>query len=209
MAIIAVKIDGISGECTHDGCADHVDAIGIRESVEASMGSPARGGGRGRASDLELIRYSDSASPKLWQACSAAENLGEIDIQIFQTAETGVVPYMVYNLVDVYVSRIERETLDEGNVGFQPHMVPVTRGQPAPGGIGMMSALAPAIADSQAGTRLMPTGAAPTGNRFTSRELERVFLNVSAILWAYTPYKDGVKSGGVIEATFNLRAGKV
>lgn len=206
MAIIAIQFGSIKGECTINGCDDHVDAVGIRESVESNIGSAARGAGRGRASDIELVRYKDSASPKLIQACSAAENLGETVIRLFQTIESGNAIFMQYKLEATYISRIEQITLDEGNYGFQPQLMSVTRGLPTPGTIGLSSTLAPVVSAAAANSRLVPIGTGPLGNGFSNRELERVFLNANSVTWTYTPYKNGV-AGGAVERGFNLRTG--
>lgn len=205
MATIAIQFGSIAGECTISGCEDHVEAIGIRESVETGVGSATRGG-RGRASDFEMVRYKDSASPKLMQACASAENLGQAKIRLFQTVESGTVIFMEYTLEETFVSRVEQETLDEGNFGFQPHLMGVTRGLPTPGSIGLASTLSPVVSQAAANSRVVPTGTGPLGNGFTNREVERVFLNVNSVVWTYTPYSNGV-AGGAVERGFNLRTG--
>lgn len=205
MAIIAIQFGSVAGECTVKGCEDHVEAVGIRESIETGVGSSNRGG-RGRASDIELVRFKDSASPKLVQACSSAENLGQSKIRLFHTTDSGTVIYMVYTLEDTYVARIEQETLDESNYGFQPHLMAVTRGLPTPGGVGLASTLAPVVSAAAANSRVVPTGTGPIGGAFSNREIERVFLNANAVTWTYTPYVNGV-AGGAVERGFNLRAG--
>ncbi|MCY4305507.1 MAG: type VI secretion system tube protein Hcp [Aestuariivita sp.] len=205
MAVIAIKIGTVAGESTIGGYEDQVEAIGIRDSVETGLGAPSRGG-RGRASDVELIRFKDSASPKLMQACSSAENLGEVLISLFQTVESGTVAFMEYKLEETYISRVEQSTLDEANYGFIPHIVPVTRGLPTPGSVGLSSVLAPVVSQSAANTRMVPTSLGPAGNGYANREIERVYLNFNKITWTYTPYTDG-KAGGAVERGFDLRAG--
>jgi len=204
MAIIAVQFENIEGECTQSGCENHVEAVGLRESIEAGVGAMGRGG-RGRQSDFEVIRFRDSASPKLAQACSSAENLGQVTIRVFQTNETGPGIYLVYELKEVYVSRVEQSTLDEGNEGFRPHLMSVNRGLPVPGAIGLPSTLAPVISAASATSRLVPIPQKGNG-AFTNRELERIFLNANSVKWSYTPYVGGAPAG-VVERGFNLRAG--
>ena len=204
MTTIAVQFTGIEGESTIKGHEMHVEAFGIRESIEAGIGSASRGG-RGRHSDIELIRYKDIASPKLSEACSGARNLGTSTIRLFQTSETGAVVFMEYELSDTYVSRIEHETLDESNYAFLPHLMAVTRGLPTPGGQGLASALEPAVSKAAATSRLVPLGTGPAaGTTYTNREVERVFLNTNAITWTYTPYVAGI-AGGAVRRGFNLR----
>lgn len=206
MANIAVQFSSITGECTLASCEDHVEAIGLRETIEAGLGSMGRGG-RGRHSDIEIIRFKDSASPKLAQACASAENLGEAVIRVFQNNESGPVVYMTYKLTEVYISRVEQETLDEANAGFQPHLMAVSRGLPAPGAVGLASALAPVLSEAAAVSRVVPTPV-QVATAFANRELERVFLNATSVTWSYTPYQNGV-AGGVVERGFNLHTGSL
>lgn len=203
MAIIAIQFGNIAGECTITGCEEYVEAIGMREALESTAGSRA---GRSRASDIEVIRFRDSASPKLAQACSAAENLGESTLHLFQQTDEGPVAFMTYTLQDTYVSRVDQETLDEANLAYQPHIINVSRGLPVPGSQGLASTLAPLIGASAATSRLAATSTAPMVGGYSNREIERVYLNANAVTWSYTSYVNGVP-GGVVERGFNLRAG--
>lgn len=117
MAIIAVQFGNIAGECTIAGHADHVDAMGLRERLAAGLGA-ASGAGRNRTLGMELVRFKDSASPRLAQACSSAENLGEATVRVFRNSEQGPVVYMAYTLGDTYVERVEQLTLDLGNLAY-------------------------------------------------------------------------------------------
>lgn len=207
MAIIAIEFGNIAGECTISGCEDHVEAVGLRETIETGLGSASRSG-RSRASDIELIRYRDAASPKLSQACAAAENLGASTIRLFQNTDMGPVAFMVYTLEDTYVSRIDQETLDEGNNAFLPSLINVSRGMPVPGNVGLATALAPVIGAAASTTRMVPTNTGSVLGAYTNREIERVYLNVNSVTWGYTPYVNGVASG-VVERGFNLRTGTI
>ncbi len=212
MAVIAVEIDGILGECTIEGYADKLDALALEESIEVAVpqtaGNVGVGGGVGRArhSEVELTRYKDRASPKLAQACSAAENLGTVKIHLFRALETGAAVYMSYTLAETFVSRIEHDTLEEGGVAFQPHLVTSTRGGALPPSVtGVASLVTPLVAAQTGAVRVAPRPAyGQARGPATNREVERLWLNASDVTWTYTPYIQGVKSG-VVEKGFSVR----
>jgi len=207
MATIAVNIPGVPGETTVQGFNNLVAAIGLRETIEVGVRSTgaSRGSGSPKHSDFQLIRYKDSSSPKLIQACSAAENLGNVRITIFRTVSVGVVPFMHYILSKVYVSRVEQETLDERHTALGPHLMEQTRGIPTPGPSGITSILAPVVTNALASSRLTVLPLEQT-DAFANQEIERVSLNADTVVWAYTPYKNGV-AGGVVERGYNLATG--
>lgn len=116
MATITVAFSGnnaIAGESKIDNHTQEVEAIGIRESVVSSDGSPDGS----RSVEIELIRHRDTASPKLAQACAAGTNLGEVTIYMLRD---DALTFMEYQLTGTYVKRIENGTLDQGNLGHQP-----------------------------------------------------------------------------------------
>lgn len=207
MATIAVKFKNIKGDCTIAGHQEQLDAIGMRETVEIGIGTATRQG-KGRQSDIELIRYKDRASPKLVEACVNAADQGVVTIHLFQTSQSGTKVFMEYKLADTYVSRIEYETLDEGNYAFQPHLMAVTRGLPTPGSQGLASALEATISKAAANSRLVPLNIGPAGAIYSNLEIERVFLNANKIQWTYTPYDAQGKAGGKMVRGFDLHQGQ-
>ncbi len=215
MAVIAVEIDGILGECTIEGYADKLDALALEESIEVAVpqtaGSAGPGGGVGRArhSEIELTRYKDRASPKLAQACSAAENLGTVKIHLFRALETGAAVYMSYTLAETFVSRIEHDTLEERGVAFQPHMRPHSSGMLLPSKQGIASLVGVVVKPILGGNAaiLRPAPRPVHGQArgpATNREIERLWLNASDVTWTYTPYVQGVKTG-VVAKGFSIR----
>ncbi len=214
MAIIAIEINktGFEGECTIPGYVGKIDAIGIREAIEISVpqtpgGTSAAGAGlRGRHADIELTRYHDKASPKLFEACSASLDLGDVRIHLFRTLETGVQVYMSYTLASTYISRIERATLDENGVGLLPNLNTSVRGAPPPASnTGIASLVAPLVTTQTSTTREVVRSAyGLQPGTPTNLEIERVWLDANRITWTYTSFSSGMAAGNT-ERTVTLR----
>ena len=214
MAIIVVEFADILGESTVTGFAEKVDALAIRDAIEvaAPRGSgrmpSSRTVGQSRHSDIELTRYKDRASPKLAQACSSGQNLGEVKVHLFRTIEQGLVTYMTYTLAQTFVSRIEHETLDDSGAAFRPHVgwTPPGSGTTTPsptlGVAGLM-----ASGGLGASAPLAPLSMAPSPRGIAvNAEIERVWLNAASIRWTYIPYTHGAK-GGAVEKGWNIQQG--
>ena len=201
MATITINIESIKGESTVSGYENQVDALGLRETIELGQSS---GGGTGRArqSDVEIIRYKDSASAKLAEACASATSIGKVEINVFRTVDTGAAAYLTYVLTDTYVSRVEQETLDEQHVALRPHLSEMTRGLPLPGAAGLTTALGSTVSEALASSRLMVLPLEQT-DAFSNLEVERISLNFNTITWNYVTYVDG-KAAGSVQQGFNL-----
>ena len=209
MAIIAAKFPDILGESRISGYEDQVEAFGIRDHIGLSLTrgarpSQGRTAGRSRHSSIELIRYRDRASPKLSQACSAGENLGEVEITCFRTLETGVVPYFSWVLTECFVPRVETETLDGTASAFGPHLDEATEMAPSYHGMGaVVWALARSRLDLPVASRAFFPSARGVPR---ARQIERVWLNPAAVRWTYTPYEHG-SPGGAVEKAWNVQQG--
>ena len=122
MADITVRIEktggtiSIEGEATQAGHEGELEAIAIRDLVEAPTGTS-----KAQLSEIFLTRYRDKASPKLAEACSMGENLGTVTVSLFKNTETGPQIFMKYTLTDTFVSRIEHETAEANGGAFLPH----------------------------------------------------------------------------------------
>ena len=183
---------GIIGESTKEGYVDAVEAMGLRECVEVGVGSSGSAG-KARHSDIEVVRYKDSASPKLAVKCGSASKVGQVRINLFRTIGTGEKVYLEYLLEETYISRIEQETLDSQHVAFRPHLAEQTRGLPLPGAAGLATALGSPVADALASSRLILLPMEQT-EKYTNLELERIYLNFTKVEWTYTIYDaQGVK----------------
>ena len=205
MAVIVVDFGkDIPGESTlRNKYKDMADALAIRESLEVTTPqasgrtNAARTVGQAKHSDIELIRYKDRASAKLAQACAAGEPIKAVKIHLFRSLEKGPAVYMVYELTDVFVARIEHETMDGNGQVFQPHFVAASETNPPPSA-GLASVLS-GLTRSQVGAiRTASRPAVGTMRGATgAREIERVWLNPATVRWVFTPYVNGKKKGEI------------
>ena len=86
-----------------------IQAIAIRDQTE-----------KGLASEIQLLRYRDRASPKLAEMCAGGKELGTVTINIFNDAD-GLAIYMTLKLGAAFVSRIEFDTLDSTGAALERH----------------------------------------------------------------------------------------
>ena len=214
MAVITVKFPDvdIKGESVLDKHEGESDAIAIRESIEIP---PSRGSGRTKStrtvglvkfSDFEITRFKDQASPKLAEYCCAGKSLGKVIVNLFRTLETGVVPYMSYEMLDTFVSRLEYETLDEEGLALQPHMSDSATVAPPPsfgaGGLGFAN-LQAMKGSSRVSIRGISWG---PKSSYTNQEVERIYLNASAVRWNYKQFENGRPAGTQTKA-YNIQKG--
>ena len=126
MATIVVDIPGIPGESIEE--AGKIDALGINESIEilasgfSATAAPGKSAGTGVHGDIQIIKYRDTSSPKLAEAAANNKNLQTVQIKVL-TGPGGDV-FMTYQLENVFVSRMEHETLDEASTAFFNHHDP-------------------------------------------------------------------------------------
>ena len=202
MALITAKFNAFKGESTVSGYAQQVEAIGLRETIHVAPSAMAGATGKSEHSDIQLIRYKDTASPKFMEYCLGGMPIGDVEINVFRTIATGAVPFMTYKLTGTYVSRVEQETLDEQHNALGPHLVEQTRGLPTAGALGLTSVLAPAVTATMANGHLNVVPIDVTDS-YTEREIERVYLNPMTVAWTYTPYV-GSQKQPVVEGGWDL-----
>lgn len=201
MAVITVTFADIEGESSLSGYEGASDALAIRESIEmplVSGGGRTRGGrtsGTANHSDIELTRFKDIASPKLAQSCSAGLNIGPVVIRIFRMLEAGLVPFMTYNLTDVFVSRIEFETLNENGAAFEAHLSESSIAS-LPPSMGAASVIQAELRKPNARIGVRPLSYAPRSS-YANQEVERVYLNPATVTWEFAQYTGGIQTGAV------------
>ena len=188
MAEIAVEIPDIVGACALAGYVGKCDAISIREVVEtASAGSGAAN--RARCADIQVTRFRDKASPKIAEALSAAESVGNVRIAVFKTVGVTTTEIMRYELSDTYISRVEHETLDQDLHALLPHLNMTTESQVLPpSDAGVTSLIARYLSTRSVTAReaALPVYGSPRGAAL-EKEIERIWFNATSITWTYDP----------------------
>ena len=151
-------------------------------------------------SDIAVVRYRDSASPKLAAAASSGTLFGTIaapivKITLFRTESSTTTKYMEYELGAVYISRYESGTLDADGLEFEPYVNP---SDPMPPPSWGLAALLGATSTLPAGVRQAPRpvrGGARGLPAASNKELERVWLNAGSVKWTYTLTSGSVSAG--------------
>ena len=113
---IEIEIPKLTGGAGALEADDKIAAIAYYDAVRSAAGAS----GRAKHSEIAVVRYVDKASPILAQACGAGTSLGKIKIKHFRNTDTGQEEYARFILVDTYVSRYTRATLDSKGVALGP-----------------------------------------------------------------------------------------
>ena len=183
-------VDGAAA--THN---DKLDAIGIHDLVVGSYGMS-----RGDASEIQLVRNRDRASPKLAEKCASGQSIGSVTIHIFKN-DNGLKEVLKLALGATYVSRIEYGTVDGKGIAYRRHY----------GGEGdgaVVEATAAKAKGSSVNTEYREYSRAraqpyPIFNESpgapTENEVERVWLNCANIAWTAT---------GNVRGSYNNTTGK-
>ncbi len=211
MATIIVDIPGVTGPSTITGYTGKLPAEAIRESIYApkstSTTSTSSTIDTAVHSDINIVRYRDSASPKLATAASAGTLYATTTITLFRTYGSGtsssVKKYMEYSLKNVYISRYESGTLDAEGLEFEPYINPSDPVPPPSWGISAFLGTTPVPAGVRQAPRPVRGGARGLPAE-TNRELERLWLNPEEVTWTYTKYNAAGTSTGTVSATWNI-----
>ena len=199
---IAVKIDDVTGTCSRAGHDGELNAFALADVIQVPSGTTKSGGPPPAVhSDVQVVRFRDSASPALSERCAACQPLGDVIISVFGAGDN---IFLQYELGDAYISRMESETVDESGSVFLPY-------EGSPG-----STIAPSLASIG--------GLIATNNRNTERlsprpyvvippgapgdqEVERLWFNFQTVKWIHTPYLNNLPGAPIIK-TWNIDKGQ-
>lgn len=99
-----LKIDGIPGESTHDTHADEIEVLAWSFGI---TGASTGAGGTGRAGfgDLQVTKYVDKATPKLYLACASGEPIRDCRLYVHRPeADKPGVDYIIFHLEKVTIT---------------------------------------------------------------------------------------------------------
>ena len=194
----------IGGESTVDGHTGEIDAIAIRDLIQAPTGSATA-----KVSEIFLTRNRDKASPKLAQACSMGENIGTVTIYLLKNVDGTPSPFMTYTLAETFVSRIEHETAEANGGAYLPHQGFSGTAGNTYGALYRLAGLNQNADRSYSRDRANPNPvfALPMADA-TDKEIERIWLSPASIKWTYTPYDSAGTAGGNVEKGWNLQSSK-
>lgn len=205
---ITVKVEqvkdtiSIAGESTIAGHTGEIDAVAIRDLIQAPTGSASA-----KVSEIFLTRERDKATPKLAEACSMGENIGTVTIYLLKNVNGAPKPFMTYTLTETFVSRLEHETLDSNGGAYLPHQGYSGLAGNASGAgwraIGLNQNVDRFYSRARANPN--PVYAMPIGSA-TDTEIERVWFSPATLQWTYTPYGTDGNAGGLVEKAWDLQA---
>ncbi len=103
-----LKIDGIEGESADSKHKGEIEVLSFSWGI--SNASPTQSPGRLSArkttlSDFSIVKYVDSASPKLFAGCCTGEHVPELNFAVRKAGETQLEYYKI-KLTDVLISSV-------------------------------------------------------------------------------------------------------
>ena len=193
---IELEIPKLTGDPAGLDADDRIAAIGYYDALRSASGAS----GRAKHSEIAVVRYVDQASPMLAQACGAGTSLGKVKIKHFRNTDTGQEEYARFILVDTFVSRYTRATLDSKGVAFGPQYgyhddVPSWRGLVTE--LAASSGETDATAKAKASPLPMHDGQI-TG--FLNKEVEHLWFSGTEVGWYNT--------GDSVLVAWDIRNGK-
>lgn len=209
MADITVRIEDaaapgsitIEGEATQAGHENELEAVAIRDLIEAPTGTS-----KAKVSEIFLTRYRDKATPKLAEACSMGRNIGTVTVSLFKNIGGGPKVFMTYKLTDTFVSRLEHETAEENGGAYLPHQGFSGAAGHTFRALWNLAGLTQNADREYSRRRAQPNPVFPQPlGSVTTDEIERVWLSAATITWTYTPYDAAGMPGGNIEKGWNLQ----
>lgn len=106
-----LKIDGVEGESNRAGFEDAIEitAFAFGASNPTSIGASGGGAGAGKASlsTFNITKYSDAASPALFQACCEGKHFTNASITLHKAGGEEALPYLTYEFDKVFVESID------------------------------------------------------------------------------------------------------
>jgi type VI secretion system secreted protein Hcp len=113
-----LKIDGIEGEATRKGFEKQIDILSFSwgGSNPATIGvRGGGGGGKGTLSSLNVMRKSDSASPKLFQKMMEGEHIKKATLTLNKAGGKAPVDFIKYELETVYIDSVQTSGSEGGD----------------------------------------------------------------------------------------------
>lgn len=104
-----LEIDGVEGEATRDGFEKMIEiesfTFGAHNPTSIGSGGGA-GSGKAQLSSFNVTKYTDSASPALFQACCSGKHFPNAKITFHKSGGDEPLPYLTYEFDKVFVESI-------------------------------------------------------------------------------------------------------
>lgn len=104
-----LSVDGVNGDSTRQGFEGQIEVTSFSwGAVNPVTMGPGGGSGAGKAelSTFNIAKYTDSASPALFQACASGKHFPNAKLTLHKAAGDDALDYLVYEFDHVYVESI-------------------------------------------------------------------------------------------------------
>jgi type VI secretion system secreted protein Hcp len=112
-----LQIDGIKGESQARGHKGEIEILSFSWGVSNAGAKTGGGGGAGKVqmSDFSIIKYMDSSSPQLFEACCSGQPIQNASLTIARKAGGGQQEFFKIKLTDVLISSVSPGGATGGN----------------------------------------------------------------------------------------------
>ena len=128
-----LKIDGIPGESSDDAHKDWIEVLSFNHGITqpASPTASSAGGAtteRCKHEPFTIVKNVDTASPRLYEACSAGKRLKNATIEMCR-AGGDKLKYMEIRMDEIIVSHVAPGGISKGEGGFPTEAVSLAYGK--------------------------------------------------------------------------------
>jgi len=104
-----LKLEGVKGSAMAKGFEKEIPILsfsigGINTRSSAETGA---GAGKGQVQDFSLMKYTDKASPTLFQACLSGQHFPKASITLRKAGGTQI-PYLTFDLEEVFITSFQQ-----------------------------------------------------------------------------------------------------
>ena len=112
-----LQIEGIKGEAQAHGHKGEIEVLSFSWGVSNSGASNGGGGGAGKVqiTDFSIVKYLDSASPQLFEACCSGQQIPSANMTILRKAGGGQQEFFTIKMTDVFVTGVSPGGTTGGN----------------------------------------------------------------------------------------------
>ena len=121
---IYMQIDGLKGEVLDPKFKDQIEILTYKhEIVQPASATQTSAGGasnsRCQYKDLEITKYIDAASPKLYEMCSVGKHISKVTLSFNRAAGDNRVVYLTIEMDQVMISRVAPALTDPSELPIE------------------------------------------------------------------------------------------
>jgi type VI secretion system secreted protein Hcp len=113
-----LKVDGIEGESTRKGFEKQIPILSFSWGATnpATIGvTGGGGGGKGTLTPINVVKRTDSSSPKFFQKCMEGEHIKKASLTLMKSGGKEAIDFIKYDLETVYIENVQYSGSEKGD----------------------------------------------------------------------------------------------